>query len=153
LERAIKVRDPADSWTYCVAVSNGKPGAGGARTFRDYVLTEACYFHPYGWGAGWPKTPPNFLAFRWNGNVQRVHRVSSAEIIPNLQTAWADIPRDEETTKPHVLYHLGPALPGTPIPNGGRYRASRLWFILDQLLVSSTLAEAYERSRRLGAAE
>ena len=37
LRRAIKVRDPADSWTYCVVISRKRPGDGGRRTFRDFV--------------------------------------------------------------------------------------------------------------------
>ena len=147
LRKAIKMRDPADSWTYCVVVSNDRPGDGGSRTFRDFVISESCYFHPYGWGGGWPKTPPNFIAFRWANQVQRIHRVTGAEVIPNLQACWPDIPQTEETTSPYALYRLGPALPGTPIPSGGHYRASRVWFILDQLLVSQTLHDAIKQSK------
>jgi hypothetical protein len=147
LRKAIKMRDPADSWTYCVVISNDRPGNGGSRTFRDFVTSEGCYFHPYGLRRGWPKTPPNFLAFRWGGQVQRIHRVISAEVIPNLQVRWPDIPQTEHTTRPHALYRLGPALPGTPIPNGGQYRASRVWLILDQLLVSETLHDAIQQTK------
>ena len=145
------MRDPADSWTYCVVVSNDRPGSGGARTNRNFVTTEHCYFHPHGWGKGWPKTPPNFLAFRWDSQVQRIHRVTSSEVIPNLQSLWPDIPKVDGTDKPHVLYHLGPPLPGTPFPSGGRYRASRVWFILDQLLVTQSLHDAIQQSKLIAA--
>jgi hypothetical protein len=47
----------------------------------------------------------------------------------------------------HALYHLGPPLPGTPIPSGGHYRAARVWVILDQLLASGTLQHALEQTR------
>ena len=151
LRKAIKMRDPADSWTYCVSVSNGRPGNGGSRTFRNFVTTEGCYFHPYGWGNGWPKTPPNFLAFRWNNQVQQIHRVARAEVIPSLQVRWPDIPEDQDTIRPHALYHLGPPLPGTPIPSGGHYRAARVWVILDQLLASRTLQGALEQTRLITA--
>lgn len=50
LRKAIRVLDPADSWAYCVSVSNARPGNGGSRTFRDFVTREGCYFHPHGWG-------------------------------------------------------------------------------------------------------
>ena len=83
LRKAIRMRDPADSWTYCVAISNDRPG-GGPRTFREFVTIDGCYFHPYGLGKGWPRTPPNFLAFRWDGQVQQVRRVTRAEVIPDL---------------------------------------------------------------------
>lgn len=151
LRRAIKMLDPADSWTYCVVLSNSRPGGGGARTFREFVTVESCYFHPYGWGAGWPKTPPNFLAFRWDGMVQRVHRVISSEIIPNLQAFRSDIPLTENEIRPHVLYKLGPQILGTPIPNGRQYRASRLWVLLDQLLVNKSLADAHDGTKRITA--
>jgi hypothetical protein len=142
LRKAIKMRDPADSWTYCVVISNDRPGDGGSRTFRDFVTSESCYFHPYGWGKGWPRTPPNFLAFRWNGQVQRIHRVTHAEVIPSLQARWPDIPETGDTIRPHALYQLGPQLPGTPVPNGAHYRAQRRWVILDHLLTSPTLKDA-----------
>lgn len=146
LRKAIKMRDPADSWTYSVVISNNRPGNGGQRTFRDFVTSEGCYFHPYGVGRGWPRTPPNFLAFRWNGQVQRIHRVIQAEVITGLQTRWPDIPEDDDTIRPHAIYSLGPQLPGAPIPNGAPYRAQRRWVLLDQLLTSPTLKEALRRT-------
>jgi hypothetical protein len=147
LGKAIRMRDPADCWTYCVAISTSKPGGGGSRTFRDFVTSESCYFHPYGWGSGWPSTPPNFLAFRWDGRVQRIHRVTSSEIIPSLQELQPDIPADKDTTRPHALYRLGRPLPVLPVPSGGKYRAARVWFLLDQLLTSQTLTEAIRNSK------
>lgn len=149
LRRAVKVRDPADGWTYCVAVSDQAIGGSGKRTYRSVVTEESTYFHPHGWGSGWPKTPPNFLGFRWDGSVQQVRRVSEAAVVPNLQARWNDIPEREDTVQPHVVYRLGPALPGLPIPNGKQYRAGRLWVLLDQLLTSPTLAAAHASSREL----
>jgi hypothetical protein len=87
LRKAVRMRDLADSWTYCVVVSNDYPGGVGERTFRDFMTAERCYFHHYGWGSGWPKTPPNFLAFRWGNQVQRIRRVASSEVIPSLRAA------------------------------------------------------------------
>jgi hypothetical protein len=102
LRKAIKMRDPAASWTYCVVVSNDRPGDGGPHTYREFVTAEASYFHPYGWGKGWPKTPPNFVAFRWNSQVQQVRRVTRAEVIPDLQSRWPDIPKTVDTIRPHA---------------------------------------------------
>ncbi len=149
LRKAVRMRDFADGWTYCVVVSSDYPGGGGTRTFRDFVTDERCYFHPHGWGSGWPKTPPNFLAFRWGNQVQRLHRVASSEVIPSLQSRWPDIPAEDGTDRPHMLYHLGPPIPGPPFPTEGHYRASRVWFVLDQLLVSGSLREAIRLSKLL----
>ena len=77
--------------------------------------------------------PPNFLAVRWGNQVQQIRRVTSTETISSLQRRWPDIPADKDTVRPHILYHLGPPLPGTPVPSGGSYRASHVWVILDLL--------------------
>jgi hypothetical protein len=151
LGRAIKLRDPADSWTYCVVLNTARPGDGGARSFRDFVTQDDSYFHPFGWGHGWPKTPPNFLAFRWSGHVQSVRRVLASEIVQSLQDRWDDIPADGSTNRPHVVYKLGPELPGMPIPSGKHYRAARVWVLLDQLLISPTLAAAMDGTKQVSA--
>lgn len=145
LRRAVRVTDVSDMWTYCVVVSEEQ---FGDRTFRDYVLDEGVYFHPFGWGHGWPKEPPNFLAFRWSNTVQRVHRVMSHEIVESLRARWPDIP-PEQGDDPHVIYTLGPPLRFDPIPTGRSYRASRMWLLLDQLMSCATLEEALQGTEAL----
>jgi hypothetical protein len=149
LRRAIKVRDPADGWAFCVSVSASKPGGGGSRTFLDFVQNDGVYFHPFGWGQGWPKTPPNFFALRWQGKVQQVRRVLSHEIVPNLQSRWPDIPVTPTTDKPCVVHTLGPPLRTDPLPSGRSYRANRIWVLIDQLMTATSLAEARLESERL----
>lgn len=149
LKGVTRVRPIADSMTYCVVVNHARPGGGGARTFRQYVTEENCYFHPYGIG-GWPTDPPRFIAFRWDGAVQRIHRITNTEVVGSLLDRWPDIPKDAVTSKAHAIYDLGPRLPPLkPIPNGRKYRASRLWVLLDQLQTAATLADALEGTRSL----
>ncbi len=145
------MRSVADSWTYCVVLSDGRPGDGGALTFKEYVVDAGVYFHPYGEG-NWPTNPPNSFAFRWGGQVRRIHRAEKVDVVPNLQARWPDVPVDELTDRPHAVYELGPQVPPfNPIPSGAQYRASRLWVLLDQLQSSPTLAEALARSKALAA--
>ncbi|WP_343972671.1 MULTISPECIES: hypothetical protein [Kribbella] len=149
LAGVIKVRNVADSWTYCVALNDQRPGGGGALTFREFVTDRLCYFHPYGI-SGWPTEPPNFIAFRWGGAVRRIHRVIAAEVVPNLLERWPDIPPTEDTVRPHAIYELGPRIPPfEQVPNGAQYRASRLWVLLDQLQTAPTLAQALSQSKAL----
>jgi hypothetical protein len=147
LRKVLPVREPHDARTYCVAVSQDRPGDHGPRTFRDYVNGRE-YFHPHG-RDGWPNDPPNFLAFRWDNQVQRIHRVAHWEVIPDLQARWPEIPVTDLTQRPHVAYTLGPPLPGTPIPSGINYRANRLWVLLDQLLLGPTLHDALRNTDTL----
>jgi hypothetical protein len=130
-------------------VSRARPGGGGARTFLDFVVEEGVYFHPFGWGGGWPKTPPNFMGFRWDSKLQRVQRVVDHEVIPDLQTRWPDIPIIDDTGRPHVVYQLGPPLRMEAIPTGKPYRAIRFKVLLDQLLTCETLADAHAHSEIL----
>lgn len=141
------MREPQDSWVYCVVISDARPGDGGGRTFRQFV-DDGIYFHPFG-TAGWPKEAPNFLALRWQNSVQRVHRVMSSEVVPALQARWPDIPVTPETAVPHAIYRLGAALPCPPIPSGINYRANRVWVLLDQLLLGPTLKESLAGTDRL----
>jgi hypothetical protein len=150
LRKAVRVRDPADSWAYCVVVSTRFPGDGGTRNFKDFVVKDDTYFHPFGWGSGWPTDPPNFLAFRWGNKVQQVRRVVASEVVPRLQDRWPDIPEKLGTTQPHVIYQLGTLLPmREPLPTGFNYRAARVWVLLDQLLTCENLKEAIAASKVL----
>lgn len=107
LKGVIRMRPVADSMTYSVVLNEAKPGDGGARTYLEYVTEELCYFHPYGTG-GWPNEPPNFMAFRWQGKVQRIHRVRHSEVVASLLDRWPDVPKTPLTDRQHAVYELGP---------------------------------------------
>ncbi|KRF11031.1 hypothetical protein ASH02_19535 [Nocardioides sp. Soil796] len=158
LKEALRVVEVNNAEAYCVVISNDRPGGGGPHTYRE-IVEQGYYYYPYGWGRGWPAIPPNFLAFRWEGYVQRVHRVLDYEVIPSLQDRWPDIPvlsessgdraRSDVTDRPHVLCRLGPALRMDPLPTGINYRANRLWVLLDQLYTAPTLQAAQRESQVL----
>jgi hypothetical protein len=150
LRKVVHVHDPASGWAYCVVVSDATPGWGGERTYREYVTEADTYFHPFGWGKGWPTEAPNFMAFRHRGNVIRVSRVVDAEIVPTITHRWPGIEPIDDAARPHAVYTLGPALPlPAPVPSGTNYRAARLWVLIDQLLVCDTLKDAVEQSHRI----
>lgn len=148
LKEALRMIAVNNAEVYCVVLSHARPGDGGPHTYRE-VVEQGFYYYPYGWGHGWPPIPPNFLAFRWENQVQRVHRVIDYEVIPTLQDRWPDIPPIDDTDRPHLLCRLGPALRMDPLPTGINYRANRIWVLLDQLFTARTLQEAYLSSQRL----
>lgn len=158
LKEALRVVEVNNAEAYCVVINNERPGGGGPHTYRE-IVEQGFYYYPYGWGHGWPPVPPNFLAFRWDNHVQRVHRVLGYEVIASLQERWPDIPaptggpderaRVDGTDRPHVLCRLGPALRMGRLPTGVNYRAARLWVLLDQLLTAPTLQAALRGSQQL----
>ncbi|MBB3602780.1 hypothetical protein FHT40_002441 [Mycolicibacterium sp. BK556] len=149
LRGVIRLRSIADSWTYSVVLNRARP-PGSELTYLQYVTEQLTYFHPYGVG-GWPLEPPNFMAFRWEGAVHRIHRVIDADVVPTLPHRYPNITASKETMRPHAIYKLSAQRlpPLAPIPSGALYRASRLWVLLDQLQTSETLAEARDGTRAL----
>ena len=118
LRKVVHVHDPASRWGYCVVVSDAKPDWGDERTYREYVTEADTYFHPLGWGKGWPTEPPNFMAFRHRGKVIRVSRVVDAEVVPTITDRWARIEPIGDAARPHAVYALRPALPlPAPVPS------------------------------------
>lgn len=150
LTEVIRMRTVADSMVYSVVLNDERPGGDGTPTFREFVTEEHCYFHPYGTG-GWPTEPPNFMAFRWGGAVQRIHRIMQADVVPTIRDRFPYLPRSDASDRPHAVYELGPRIPPfDPIPNGaGIYPSSRLWVLLDQLQTAPTLQAARAGTRAL----
>lgn len=150
LMEVIRMRTVADSMAYSVVLSEDRPGGEGTQTFREIVTDGHCYFHPYGIG-GWPTDPPNFMAFRWGGAVQRIHRVIKADVVPTIRDRYPHHPKGPASDRAHAVYDLGPRIPPfDPIPNGvGIYPSSRLWVLLDQLQTAPTLKEAIAGTRQL----
>ncbi len=150
LMEVIRMRTVADSLVYSVVLSEDRPGGEDTPTFREFVTDQYCYFHPYGVG-GWPTDPPNFMAFRWSGAVQRIHRIMHADVVPTIRDRFPYLPENDASDRPHAVYDLGPRIPPLePIPNGaGVYPSSRLWVLLDQLQTAATLKDAIAQTHAL----
>ncbi len=128
-----------------------RPGGEGTPTFREFVTEQHCYFHPYGVG-GWPTETANFMAFRWDGAVQRIHRLRHVEVVPTIRDRFPQSARERgQRAGAHAVYDLGPQIPLLkPKPNGtGVYPSSRLWVLLDQLLTEPTLKDAITATHAL----
>jgi hypothetical protein len=136
------MRPADDQWTYCVVVSDA---LFGGVSFRDYITRQRRYFHPYGGRNGWPKRPPNLLAFRWGGRVRQVNRVEAFDIRADLREIWPEMTPDE-ASEPHIVYRLGPDIPIPEISTNGTYASARVWCLLDQLLTQQTLKAAKDMS-------
>jgi hypothetical protein len=141
---------------YVVSLGSGIP-EGGTVSWIEIVRDMGRYFHPV--GNGWPKEPPNYIAFRFDGRLQSIHHIDRYAVSTN-STDLPGLPawdwsgrRNGVGTGPHFLYTLGPPIkPPDVVLTGDRIRqAVRVWVMLDLLLTCETISQAYlETKSRLG---
>lgn len=146
--RGVMTMQQIDSnWVYVVALAQGAPPGWGI-SWIDIVKKKHRYFHPVGGGrGGWPKTPPNYIAFRYNGRLQSIHHVEGYEVFTNPHEKFPEIP--DAQWKPHLLYKLGPAFaPNKEVRTGKIYPSGRVWCMLDTLLTCDTISDARDLSQK-----
>ena len=114
-------------------------------SWRDIVIKKKHYFHPV--GGGWPKDPPNYLGFRYDGKLQSIHHIESWQIVDNMHEAFPEI--NAVGWEPHFLYTLGDSIiPQKEVKTGKIYPSGRVWAMLDLLLTCSTISEARDLTQK-----
>ena len=132
------------NWVYVVSVGSGIFSKTWSIPWIDIVEMHRKYFHPVG-GRGWPKEPPNYIAFRYRGRLQSIHHIEGYQIFTNVHDHFPEGP--ETAWDRHFLYDLGPPLkPSNTVKTGKIYPNGRVWCMLDTLFVSDTIAEARDLS-------
>lgn len=124
------------------------PGWPPTLTAIDVIEKFGRYFFPAS-GKNWPKTPPNYVAFRYYGRLQSIHHVDEYTIVRDMAPFFPGVP-DTSDWEPHFLMTLGPAMrPNHEVRTGsGIYPSGRRWIDIDLLLTSNTIGEAAAESRR-----
>ncbi len=142
----MSTQQQSSNWVYVVSLSNDKAG-DSTLTYRDVVEKKGKYYHPF--GNKWPKEAPNYIAFRYNGRLQSIHHIERYVITRNAHTEIPEMP-DTEWDEPHFIYTLGPAMkPNKEVKNGKSItRSLRVWAMLDLLLTSDTITEAWTLSKK-----
>lgn len=157
LEGLMTMQNQSSNRVYVVALASGSPEWSGV-SWRDIVNERGRYFHPIG-TLGWPKEPPNYVGFRYDGWLQSIHHVDNYQVLPDLRHAKKDIPEidiephwaDFKNKGQHFLYLLGPAIrPPRGVKSGKVQRASRVWAALDLLLTCETIGEARDKTKARG---
>ena len=134
------------NWVYVVSLSTSKP-ENCDLTWIEIVEQKKKYFHPFGIN-GWPKEPPNYIAFRYNGKLQSIHHIESYTVTKSLHSAIIEMP-DVEKVDEYFVYNLGePIIPLKTVKTGNIYASGRKWAMLDTLLTADTIYEACEISRK-----
>lgn len=145
IHRIVNMQNQETNWVYVLALSNHEWAPG--LTFIQVVEERKKYFHPMG-THGWPKEPPNYIAFRYRGRLQSIHHIEKALVINNFHPHFPEYPNRIEKTQ-HFLYWLGAAIrPAHEVKTGKVYANGRKWAMLDLLLTTKTIAQACERSKK-----
>lgn len=145
-----------DNMVFVVSLGSGTMRDDSDRTWIDVVEQDGSYFHPV--GNHWPIQPPNYIGFRYRGQLQSVHHIEGFDIVSDVSTVnptWCS------TSVDHFVYKLGPAMkPPKHLGAGGSHdsvkRSARVWCAIDTLLSGQfgQLGEARdETNRRIKAAE
>ena len=130
---------------YVVALGSDTPN-GWKLSWIDVVEKKHKYFHPVG-GSGWPKEPPNYIAFRYHGKLQSIHHVESYTVFDDPHDEFPEIP--SEKWGPHFLYELSPPFaPAKDVKTGKLFRNGRVWCMLDTLFLAKTISEASDMSKQ-----
>ena len=133
------------NWVYVVSLANGKP-EGSNISWIEIVNKCGRYFHPVGVN-GWPKEPPNYIAFRYAGKLQSIHHIEDYIVSKNMHDEIIEMP-DEVWDDNHFIYKLGPAIkPLKEVKTGNIYPSGRVWAMLDTLLTADTISEARDISK------
>lgn len=134
------------NWVYVVSLATSKI-TNCELTWIEIVEKKFKYFHPLGIN-GWPKEPPNYIAFRYNGQLQSIHYIKNYVVTKNLHSEIKEMP-DVKGNNPYFVYDLGKAIkPSKIIKTGNIYASGRKWAMLDTLLTSDTIYEACEISKQ-----
>ena len=141
----VSMRNPQDNRVYVVALSSASIEEGKDYTWIDVVEKDNCYFHPM--RKGWPVVPPNYIAFRYHGQLQSVHYIESYKIESDLSSInenWSNKDND------HFIYKLGPAMKPLEIVKSGQIWNRRGWCCIDTLLSGAckTIKDAMEETNR-----
>lgn len=144
LRRINGMQNQQSNMVYVVSLSNGRPDWSPI-TWREMVEQRRIYFNPV--GEGCPKEPPNYIGFRFGGQLRYICHVDRWEIFHSLKDVVPDMRMP--TTCPHFLFHLGPPIaPAKTVKNGAVYPSGRVWAMLDLLLTCNTVSEARDLSRK-----
>ena len=133
------------NWVFVVSLGTSKPEDCDL-TWIEIVQNNMKYFHPLG-GNGWPKEPPNYIAFRYYGQLQSIHHIEDYVVTKKLHDEIPEMP-DKVEGYDFFVYKLGPAIvPTKVVKTGNIYAYGRKWAMLDTLLTADTIADACNISK------
>lgn len=144
LNKMITMQNKKSNEVFCVSLSRDS-ARGSDTTFVDVVEKYQKYFFPI--EKGWPSEPPNYVAFRYDGELQSIHHVDSYIKTTKLYE-HLPFPREEEDGPRFLLTLSKPFKPSKTIKNGAKWRSNHVWFDLDTIFLCDTIKEAIDLTKK-----
>lgn len=144
LESVMEMQNHDSNEVYVVSLGRGTP-KGSTLKWIDIVEKKGKYFHPVGIN-GWPKEPPNYIAFRYRGKLQSIHYIERHEVFTDPHKWFPAIPSKKWV--PHFLYFLSPPFKPQHDVKAGKIWNRRVKCMLDTLFLATTISEALAMSRQ-----
>jgi len=142
LRGIVRMQDPRSNMVYVVPLKT-EPTDWCDIAPSKLVEDMRRYFHPV--GEGYPKEPPNYIAFRYHGKLQSIHHIDDWSIPDSIH---GSVPVAKDQDRPHFLYHLGPPIAPAGEVRSGPIRNRRVYAMLDLLLTCRTIPEAVAETKR-----
>jgi hypothetical protein len=120
-------------------------------SFRDIVVEHDTYFCPIGGTrGGWPKEPPNYLGFRFDGKLQQIRHVEHYRVVEDDHAGFEPLKgKVDWAHERHWLFSLGPPIvPAKEVRTGKLWPTHRGWIAIDLLLTCETVAEARDKTQQ-----
>ncbi len=145
LKTLITMQDKTSNMVWVVSLSDTVDPVMTSLSYKEVVAQKKIYFHPINGNSR--KEPPNYIAFRFDNQLQAIHHVERYQVFKNPRQLGLDF-ADNELNTPYFAYHLGSVIPCRQIPNGPQIvMANRVECMLDTLLTSRTISDALNVTR------
>jgi hypothetical protein len=147
LKGLMTMQDVSSNLVYVVSLGREIESTG--MSYRDVVVEHDTYFCPTGGGrGGWPKEPPNYLGFRFDGKLQQVRHVEGYRVTDDNHAGFEPLRgKVDWSGQRHWVFSLGPAIePTHEVSMGKLWPSHRGWVAIDLLLTCETIAEARDKT-------
>ena len=140
LRRIMIIQNTESNMVFVVSLSS-KNSDDDSISCIDIIKKHNKYSCPVGVN-GWPKEPPNYIGFCFDGKLQSIHHIDDYVVTKNLNDEVQEMP-DEVLKNNHFVFNLGPKIaPSIETKFAQLHPNKRVWAMLDTLLTSNTISEA-----------
>jgi hypothetical protein len=140
IRKIVHMQTQESNMVFVVSVAAGRP-LWSKVSWEEIVTKKHRYFHPCG-GNGWPKEPPNYIGFRYKGQLQSIHHVDKCKVVDEMHTDIPEIRPGKWSPPLYFLYTLGKPIKPLKTVKSGNIRNRRLRAMLDLLLTCKSILEA-----------